>query len=59
MEGDSMSNMCAPCFRDPTWTGGGLRWYSRVLRAQALKEDNPHLNHSFVICYLCSLQKAY
>ena len=46
---------CTVCFKDLTWTGGGLRWFSRVLRAEALKEENLHLNHSFVTFHLGSL----
>ena len=36
----------AVCVRDTAWTGGGLRWYHRVLRSWVLKEDNLHLNCS-------------
>lgn len=31
-------NVCTACFRGLPWAGGGLRWYSRALRAEALKE---------------------
>lgn len=51
--------VCTVCFRELTWTGGGLRWCSRVLRAEAPKEDKLHLNHSFVMFHLSSLGKTY
>lgn len=48
--------MYTVCIRNITWTGGVLRWYSRILRC-ALKKDNEHLNHSLLYTACVALGK--
>lgn len=55
----SVCIVCTVHFRDLPWAEGGPRWCSRALRAEALREDKLHLNHSFVIFHLGSLGKTY